>query len=159
MVKKADKLEQVTYCGLYCGLCSHRNRTPKQAGALRETMHKDGWEFWSGEQTNFKEFWTFLSKLAEMESDCSCRLDKCGPPFCGIKKCARKKGIDVCPFCDEYPCRRILGLAEGYVNILGDGKRMKEKGLKVWIVEQEKRRKTGFAYADIRNRPYTVPDK
>jgi hypothetical protein len=159
MVKKANKLEQVTYCGLYCGLCSHRNRVPKQAGALRETMKKEGWEYWGKEETNFKEFWRFLKKLAEMEPDCSCRTGKCGPPFCGIRKCAEKKGLDACPFCNEYPCYRILGIAEGYVNLLGDGKRMKEKRLDVWIAEQEERRKTGFAYSDIRNQPYSISDK
>jgi hypothetical protein len=154
-----DKLEQVTCCGLYCGLCTTRNRTPKQAGALRETMRKAGWEFWGGEQANFKEFWAFLNRLAEMESDCSCRSGKCGPPFCAIRKCVLGKGLDACPFCDEYPCSRVLGIAQGYVTMLADGKRMKEKGLDVWIEEQEERRKTGFAYADIRNYPYSVPDK
>jgi hypothetical protein len=28
-----------------------------------------------------------------------------------------------------------------------------------WIQEQEERRKTGFAYVDIRTNPYNVPDK
>jgi len=37
-----EKLEQVTYCGLYCGLCAQRNRIPQRARALRETMHKEG---------------------------------------------------------------------------------------------------------------------
>jgi hypothetical protein len=154
-----EKLEQVTYCGLYCGLCTQRNRIPQRARALRETMHKEGWDFWGGEQTNFNEFWAFLNKLAEMESDCSCRPGKCGPPFCAIRKCAQDKGLDACPFCDDYPCNRILGLAQGYVTMLADGKRMKEKGLDAWIEEQEERRKTGFAYSDIRNHPYSVPDK
>jgi len=154
-----DKLEQVTYCGLYCGLCTHRNRVPRQAGTLRETMQKEGWEYWGGDEPNFKEFWAYLNGLVASESACSCRTGKCGPPFCGIRKCAEAKGIDACPFCDEYPCSRILAMAEGYVNILADGKRMKEKGLNTWMKEQEARRKTGFAYADIRNHPYTVPDK
>ena len=159
MKKKTEKLEQVTYCGLYCGLCTHRNRVPKQAGSLKETMKKEGWEYWGGKEPNFKEFWAYLNGLAEMESECSCRKGKCGPPFCGIRKCAPKKNIDACPFCDEYPCHRILGLAEGYVNLLADGKRMKEKGIDAWIEEQEKRRETGFAYSDIRYQPYNLPHK
>lgn len=154
-----DKLEQVTYCGLYCGLCVSRNRIPKQADKLRDTMQKEGWDVWGIEQPNFKEFWAFLDWLAKSETICSCRAGKCGPPFCAIRKCVSEKGIDACPFCDEYPCQRILGLAEGYVGLLGDGKRMKEKGIDAWIGEQEERRKTGFAYTDIRNHPYTVADK
>ena len=43
--------------------------------------------------------------------------------------------------------------------MLGDAKRMKDKGINTWIQEQEDRRKTGFAYVDIRYYPYEVPDK
>jgi hypothetical protein len=154
-----DKMEQVTYCGLYCGLCTQRNRIPRQADELRETMHKEGWDFWGTEQSGFKEFWEFLNKLAKMEENCSCRLNKCGPPFCGIRNCAQSKAVEVCVFCEDYPCYRIEGLCKGYVNLLGDAKRIKEKGLEKWIEEQEERRKTGFAYTDIRNHPYEVPDK
>jgi hypothetical protein len=153
-----DKMEQVTYCGLYCGLCTQRNRIPRKAGELRETMRKEGWDYWATAQDGFDAFWAFLNKLADMEEECSCRLGKCGPPFCGIRKCAREKGIEVCAFCDEYPCYRIEGLAKGYVNLLADAARMREKGIEAWIDEQEERRKTGFAYSDIRYRPYEVPN-
>lgn len=154
-----DKLEQVTYCGLYCGLCSHRNRIPQRARMLRESMHKEGWDFWGKEEAHFSKFWLYLNELAESESECSCRGGKCGPPFCGIRKCAQRKGIEVCTFCSEYPCDRILGIAKGYPTMLADGKRMKESGIDIWIKEQEERRKTGFAYVDIRCYPYEVPDK
>jgi hypothetical protein len=154
-----DKLEQVTCCGLYCGLCSTRNRIPRRAKELMDSMHKEGWDFWGKEQPGFNEFWAFLNKLSGMEADCNCHAGKCGPPFCTIRVCVKKKGVDACPFCDEYPCHRILGLAKGYVTMLADGARMKEKGLEAWIDEQEERRKTGFAYSDIRNQPYNVPDK
>jgi hypothetical protein len=154
-----DKLEQVTYCGLYCGLCSQRNRIPQRARALRQFMQKEGWDFWGKEQAYFNEFWSFLSKLADNESQYSCRTGRCGPPFCGIRKCAREKGIEVCPFCSDYPCNRILGIAKGYPTMLADGKRMKDSGIDAWIQEQEERRKTGFAYVDIRYYPYEVPDK
>jgi len=120
-------------------------------------MQKEGWEYWGGEQTNFNEFWSFLNKLAGPEAECSCRLGKCGPPFCGIRKCAQKKGIEVCPFCNDYPCNKILGLARGYATLLADGQRMKEQGIDTWIKEQEERRMTGFAYSDIRYHPYEVP--
>jgi len=152
-------LEQVTYCGLYCGLCSQRNRIPRLAGGLRESMHKEGWDQWGNGIPGFEGFWSFLNNLADSESRCSCRSGQCGPPFCAIRKCAPEKGVEACPFCDEYPCDRILGLAKGYVTMLGDGKRMNQIGLDAWIEEQEERRKTGFAYVDIRCHPYEVADK
>ncbi len=152
-------LDQVAYCGLYCGLCAQRNRIPKRAEALRESMCKEAWDRWGHDIPNFKEFWSFLNDLAESESRCRCRGGECGPPFCAIRKCARQKSVDVCPFCDDYPCDRIQGLAKGYVTMLADGERMKRLGIGAWIEEQEARRKTGFAYVDTRCDPYEVPDK
>ncbi len=151
-------LSKVAWCGLYCGLCTTCNRMPKQAEALRDTMRSEGWEFWGPESPDFKEFWGFLNGIIEGGEKSSCRSGKCGPGFCSIRRCASEKGVDACPFCDEYPCYRIKGLAEGYVTLLADGKRMKEKGPDAWIAEQEERKKTGFCYTDIRNSPYSVPE-
>ncbi len=151
-----DDLELVTYCGLYCGLCGQRNRTPRQAASLRETMRKEGWDNWAKNDPDFKEFWSYLGQMAEQEP--SCRKG-CGPPFCAIRKCAQEKKLDACPFCAEYPCQRVLGIAAGYPTMLADGQRMKAKGVSAWVQEQEERRKTGFSYVDIRTPPYRVPDK
>jgi hypothetical protein len=151
-------LEKVTYCGLYCGLCSRRNRTPRQAAALRDSMRTDGWELWAPHDLpGFTPFWGFLSYLADSGEQCSCRGGTCGPGFCSIRTCAREKGVEVCAFCGDYPCERIMGLAHGYPTLLADGKRIQEKGLEAWIAEQETRAGTGFAYADIRTHPYSVP--
>jgi len=151
-------LTYVTYCGLYCGLCSARNRIPPTARTLREQMRRDGWEHWGEEVPGFREFWVFLKNLAEPTSAGGCRSGECGAPFCGIRKCARQRGVDVCWQCDEYPCQRVLGLAKGYPMLLADGQRAKEIGLDAWIAEQEERARTGFAYVDIRCYPYEVPD-
>ncbi len=152
-------LKRVTYCGLYCGLCSTCNRVPAQAGALRDTLRKDSMETWGPNLPDFNEFWRFLNDLAASEERCSCRENTCGPPFCAIRKCALEKGEEVCAFCDEYPCERIMGIAKGYVTMLADGERMRAIGLGRWIEEQEERRATGFAYADIRCHPYEIPDR
>jgi hypothetical protein len=120
-------------------------------------MQKEGYQFWANEIPNFKEFWAFLSDTANSESRCSYRSGVCGAPFCGIRKCALQKKVVTCPFCESYPCNKILGLAKGYVNLLADAQRMKEIGIDAWVQEQEERRKTGFAYVDIRNYQYDVP--
>lgn len=152
-------LKQVTYCGLYCGLCSNCNRVPRQARELRGTLSKEGIEVWGPGIPDFEKFWRFLNDLATSEDRCSCREGTCGPPFCTIRKCAPQKGVEVCPLCDEYPCTRIFSLAKGYVTMLPDAKRIREIGLDKWIEEQEERKATGFAYADIRCHPYEIPDK
>ncbi len=153
-------LKQVTYCGLHCGLCAQCNRIPKQAAALRESMHNEGWDSWGKElDSRFGTFWEYLNWLVASEARCSCREGTCGPPFCAVRKCAQHKDVDVCPFCEEYPCDRIRGIAKGYVTLLADGKRMTDIGLDRWIQEQEARKSTGFAYVDIRCYPYDIPDK
>ena len=151
-------LRFVTYCGLYCGLCTARGRTAQQAKTLRETMRKDGYEHWGAELPNFNEFWAFLSDLSDPDKTCpGCRQDG-GPPFCGIRKCARRKGVDICAFCDEFPCHRIDALAEGYHMLIPDSQRLRKIGIDAWIVEQEERAATGFAYVDVRCHPYSVPE-
>ena len=149
----------MTYCGLYCGLCSQKNRIPQRAQKLQDSMQKEGYQHWGQEIPGFKEFWKFLSGLVKSESRCSCREGTCGAPFCTIRKCARGKKIDICVECVEYPCKKIAGIAKGYPALLADGKRMKEIGVDAWVKEQEERAKTGFAYVDIRCYPYEIPDK
>lgn len=153
-----DKLKLVTYCGLYCGLCAARGRIPRQASALRETMVKEGYEQWGKDfRPGFEGFWKFLTDLCDPEKNCpGCRQGG-GPPFCSIRKCAREREVDVCVFCEEFPCKRVLEIARGYPTLVADGERMKEIGIEAWIREQEERGKTGFAYVDIRRHPYSIP--
>jgi len=151
-------LRFVTYCGLYCGLCSARSRGPQEAKALHDTMRKEGYESWGGRLPNFKEFWAFLTDLADIDKACpGCRQDG-GPPLCGIRKCARQRGVDICAFCDEFPCHRIEALAQGYHMLIPDCERMRRIGIDAWIAEQEERASTGFCYLDVRCHPYSVPE-
>jgi hypothetical protein len=153
-----EKLKLITYCGLYCDLCSERGRIPKDAQALKESMAKEGYENWGNALEGFSGFWQFLNNLCEPDKACpGCRQGG-GSPFCGIRKCAKKKGHDICVYCPDYPCHRIEALAKGYPTLISDGKRIKEIGLDKWLAEQKQRAATGFVYADIRREPYEVPE-
>jgi len=122
-------------------------------------MAKEGYEFWGKELSGFDEFWEFLTDLCDPDKSCpGCRQDG-GPPFCSIRKCARRQEVEVCVFCEEYPCKRVLGIAKGYPTLLADGERMREIGMDAWVREQEERAKTGFAYVDIRCYPHEVPEE
>ena len=68
-----EEMKYVTYCGLYCGLCSSRGRIPQQSRILRDSMLKDGYDQW-GEQylPNFKVFWEFLNERCEPDKCCPC---------------------------------------------------------------------------------------
>jgi len=152
-----DNLKFVTYCGLYCELCGNHGRIPQQAKTLRDSLAKEGYDNWGKEIPGFEEFWKFLLNLSDPDKNAPGCRQGCGAPFCSIRKCAREKKIDVCVFCEEYPCKRVLGIAKGYPKLIADGKRMKEVGIETWLREQRERAKTGFAYCDIRYYPYTVP--
>ena len=151
-------LKHIAYCGLYCGLCSARNRISKQASDLHKTMKNEGYEFWATEVPNFNEFWKFLSSSCNPDNCCPGCRDGGGPPFCGIRKCAQNRDIEICVDCDEFPCHRIEGLAEGYPTVISDSRRMKKIGIEKWVEEQKKRAETGFCYSDIRCYPYSVPE-
>ena len=118
-------------------------------------MRREGWELWGGEFLGFKVFWKFLGGL-ERGPCPGCRKGG-GPPFCGIRKCARRKQVEVCVYCDEWPCHRIKMLAKGYHTLIPDAERMKRIGLTKWLKEQDARAATGFCYCDIRCSPYEVP--
>lgn len=148
----------VAHCGLYCGVCAHRNRIPGRARSLQDAMRKEGYDFWGNDIPGFDAFWKFPGDLARSEESCTCRGGHFGPPFFVIRKCATSQGIALCPLCDEHSCHRVRGIAGGYPTLLADGARMKERGLEAWIAAQEQRAKTGFAYADIRVHPYGIPE-
>ncbi|MBU7014901.1 MAG: DUF3795 domain-containing protein [Theionarchaea archaeon] len=152
-----SNLENVTYCGLYCGLCSARGRIPHQAHALQKSMEEEGYPVWGKEIPDFEAFWSFLGRMCDPQKVCSGCRQGGGPPFCSIRICCSKNGLDVCVSCKEYPCHRIRGLAKGYPTLLADGLRIKEIGIEKWIEEQETRAKKGVVYADILCHPYEVP--
>ena len=146
-----DEVRLLGYCGLYCGLCAHRNRIPQRAKLLQESLHEEGWDSWYKFDNSLKEtfpaFWDFLDGLVKL--DCTCRTGG-GPPDCKIRICAKERGIDTCPFCSEYSCSLIEELAEHYITTIQDGRRLCKIGLKAWVAEQEERARRGVVYADTR---------
>ncbi len=144
-------LEEVAYCGLYCGLCASRRRIPRQAATLRETLRREGYDrgYFDVPRLHkvFAEFWEGLSCLA----DCPCIGCRAGGgnPDCAIRACAEGREVMACPLCPDYPCERLDTLRH-YPLLLANGRRMQQVGLEEWIAGQEARAATGFAYADIR---------
>ena len=145
-------LTYVTYCGLYCKLCDNLARIPQQALSLHKTLQKAGWEYFGPHlMSSFKEFWAGLEQLCHVDPSFEgCRGSKCGNPDCSIRKCAQSCNVELCPSCEDYPCKHIHELSKQYPNLIGDGRRLQEVGLDQWIQEQEERCKTGFCYCDIR---------
>jgi hypothetical protein len=143
-------LTYVTYCGLYCRLCSNMSRIPDQAGALLNTMKDEGYEFFGPTLKDFDEFWAFLQELEAGSETCPGCRGGCGYPGCSIRPCARERDVTVCPECDDYPCEHIAVLARRYPTLLADGAKLQEVGLEKWLALQEARVRRGACYADMR---------
>jgi len=143
--------DEVTCCGLYCGLCASRRRIPRQAAALREILRREGYDRGyfdiPGLAELFATFWQGLNRLAEVPCP-GCRGGG-GNPGCAVRACASERGIVTCPLCADFPCARLEAL-RNYPMLIADGHRLRQVGLDAWVDEQETRAATGFAYADIR---------
>ncbi|MDI7277408.1 MAG: DUF3795 domain-containing protein [Anaerolineae bacterium] len=144
-------LEEVAYCGLYCGLCASRRRIPAQARMLRETLRREGYDRGyfdvPGLEELFATFWQGLNLLAD--TPCPGCRSGAGDPGCEVRFCARARNVEVCPQCSDFPCDRLAKL-RNYPLWSADAQRLRQVGLTRWIAEQEGRAATGFAYADVR---------
>jgi hypothetical protein len=66
----------------------------------------------------YRQFWRVLESLCEGDSLCPGCHASDGPPLCEIRQCARERGIEVCAFCESYPCERIREIeTEGHVPV------------------------------------------
>jgi len=105
----ADK-DLITYCGLYCGDCfSHRQKIADLARDLRKELRQSkfaktaeslsGISFFKAYQ-NYPQCYEVLGVMVKLRCK-SCRAGG-GPPFCKMRNCCQKKGIDGCWQCDEF---------------------------------------------------------
>ena len=152
-----ENMQMVSYCGLYCELCSARNDTPERARALITTLKQSEMDTWAPGTPDFDEFWRMLNSLAHLPDDKCCRSGKCGAPNCAIRNCATSREIEVCPLCPDYPCEKIETLAASEPLLIHDGERIVKVGLEQWIVEQVARQEAGFDYGRVRCLPCIVP--
>ena len=146
-----EQVQEVAFCGLYCGLCASRRRIPQQAATLRQTLFQEGYDrgYFTipGLQTIFGTFWEGLNCLADQPCP-GCRAGA-GNPDCAIRACAQKRDVVACPLCADYPCAQ-LNILEHYPLRAADSRRMQAIGIDRWASEQEERARHGFAYADVR---------
>jgi len=148
-----DRLSEVTYCGVYCPNCEARCQIPERASALIRSMKAAHYDEWCPETV-----WKFINDLTDVSVTKSCREETCGAPNCRMRKCAKNKGVEVCPLCADYPCEMIQEFARTEPTFIFDGKRMKEIGLEKWIDEQEVRRQNGFCYGNMRCGKGIIPE-
>lgn len=143
MTKKEEEL--IAYCGLYCGDChAHQQKVPDLARDLRKELraskYKKFADFISKEKfgETFKDYDTcyeVLGAMVKFRCKKGCRNGG-GNPWCKIRQCCQKKGIDGCWECEEFlnDCKKLKFLEgvhdDGHIKNL---KRLMKKGKKEFI--------------------------
>jgi len=134
------------YCGLYCENCAVKAKVQPASKNLYDEMKKAGYEEFIEYIPEGTGFWTFLKNMA-LEGTCrSCR-EGSGNPGCTIRKCAEQKGVEMCAFCDSYPCEAFTIFFEGYPILKEDNALLREKGMDAWLAMQDERRSKGWTYS------------
>jgi len=135
------------YCGLYCGNCAVMAKVEPAAKVLFEEMKKAGFEDIIHFIPGGDGFWPFLKGMAEDGVCISCK-DGSGNPGCAVRICAKEKGVEMCAFCQDYPCDKFTAFFSGYPVLEGDNALLREEGWDAWAKRQLDRRAQGFTYSD-----------
>ena len=107
----------IAYCGLYCGDCfGYEGKIADLARDLRKELRKHKFDqtakFLSENNffkvfKNYPECYEVLGALVKFRCKRTCKGGG-GPPFCKMRKCCQKKGIDGCWECDEFEtCEKL----------------------------------------------------
>jgi len=137
----------ICYCGLYCENCAVLAKMGPAAKVLHNEMKAAGFEEYIHMIPGGDGFWPFLIHMAEVGMCVSCR-EGSGDPGCAIRICAKSKNIEMCAFCEIYPCDIIGEYLKRYPVMERDNALIREKGLEAWAKLQDERRAKGYVYQD-----------
>ena len=106
-----EETDLIAYCGLYCGDCfGYKGKIADLARDLRKELRQAKFartaEFVSETPffavfKNYPQCYEVLGALVKFRCKRTCRGGG-GPPFCKMRKCCQKKGIDGCWQRDEF---------------------------------------------------------
>lgn len=117
--KDRDKIDtdQMAYCGLCCADCfGHKGKVADLARDLRKELRESKFEKFADyiSTTSFgkvyKDYdkcYEVLGAMVRFRCKKGCRSGG-GPPFCKMRKCCQKKGIEGCWLCDDFEdCKNL----------------------------------------------------
>jgi len=131
---EGDK-ELIAYCGLYCGECfSYKGTIADLARDLRKELRQAKFDV-VAEGIPFKEFehyfecYEVLGAMVRLRCKRSCRGGS-GNPFCSIRKCCQKKGIEGCFKCEKFEvCKKLDSLKQPHgIAHIQNLRKLKKKG-------------------------------
>lgn len=135
------------YCGLYCGNCPIKVKIEPASKTLFEEMKKAGFEEMIHLIPDGDIFWSFLKSMVEPGVCISCK-EGSGDPECAVRICAKEKNVEMCAFCESYPCDEFTKFFEKCPVLKKDNLLLREKGIDEWSKLQDERQKRGFTYSD-----------
>jgi len=146
----ANTKKYACYCGLYCEHCAVKAKVEPAAKVLYDEMTKAGFEDIITFIPGGDGFWSFLKSMVKDGVCISCK-DGSGNPGCAVRICAKEKSVEMCAFCEDYPCEKFntfFTASVGYHVLKQDNALLLEKGWNAWLEYQAKRRADGFIYSD-----------
>lgn len=129
----------IAYCGLYCGDCfGHKGKVADLARDLRKELRQARFEKTAEFMSTFSFFEVFknyqqcyevLGALVKLRCKKACKGGG-GPPFCKMRKCCQKKGIEGCWECDDFEtCEKLDFLVPSHGDAhLKNLRNLKKKG-------------------------------
>lgn len=114
----------IAYCGLYCGDCfAYQGKIADLARDLRKELRQAKFDKTAESLSeipffatlkNYPQAYELLGALVKFRCRRTCRGGG-GPPFCKMRKCSQKKGIDGCWQCEEFEtCENLDFLKAGH---------------------------------------------
>jgi hypothetical protein len=138
---KKQILKYLAPCGLNCGKCMAKTDgdIKKHSMALKVLLGD-----FNRYAERFSKFLPVFKKYPEFQElldyltrgDCTgCRNGMCKYPDCGVQVCFRKKGVDYCFKCRDFPCDHTNFDPDLHARWLRMNTRMKEIGVEVYYKE------------------------
>ena len=132
---------QVAYCGLCCGDCfAHKGTVADLARDLRKELRQSRFDKTAAALAQIPPFKTFgdypacyevLGAMVRLRCKSGCR-DGGGNPYCKIRPCCTRKGLEGCWECDDFAtCTKLdfLRAAHGDAH-LRNLRRIKRRGVR-----------------------------
>ena len=121
-----DTKDLVAYCGLYCGDCfGYKGKIADLARDLRKELRQAKFNQIAQAMSetpffavykDYPQCYEVLGAMVKFRCKRTCRGGG-GPPFCHIRTCCQKKGIDGCWQCDEFEtCEKLDFLKPSHVD-------------------------------------------
>ncbi len=138
-----DIVKVLAPCGLNCSKCLAYvdGEIKRNAGELKRLLgafdsYAERFSRFNAVFDNYPSFKKLLDHFAQ--AGCKgCRNGDCIYPNCGVAPCSKKRGIDFCFQCNEYPCEKTNfdpNLKERWIKM---NNLMKEIGVEAYYEESK----------------------